>query len=72
MIAEALGVRGPTISANGALVVDMPAIRLVRDIRIEGVLAVALIAELTAAIPSFLPGSAASNGAVTRRGRSLL
>jgi hydroxymethylpyrimidine pyrophosphatase-like HAD family hydrolase len=54
VIAEALRVHGPTICANGALVVDMPAIRLVRDVRIEGSLAVALIAELTAAIPGIV------------------
>jgi hydroxymethylpyrimidine pyrophosphatase-like HAD family hydrolase len=54
VVAEALGVRGPTICANGALVVDMPAMRLVRDVRIEGALALALIAELTAAIPGIV------------------
>jgi hydroxymethylpyrimidine pyrophosphatase-like HAD family hydrolase len=54
VIAEALGVRGPTICANGALVVDMPAIQLMRDVRIEGALAVTLIAELTAAIPGIV------------------
>lgn len=54
VIAEALGVRGPTICANGALVVDMPAIRLLRDVRIEGALAAALVAELTAAIPGIV------------------
>jgi len=36
VIAEALGVRGPTICANGALIVDMPAVGLVRDVRIDG------------------------------------
>jgi HAD superfamily hydrolase (TIGR01484 family) len=54
VIAEALGVRGPTICANGALVVDMPAIQLIRDVRIEGELAVSLIAELAAAIPGIV------------------
>jgi Cof subfamily protein (haloacid dehalogenase superfamily) len=54
VIAEALGVHGPTICANGALIVDMPAISLVRDVRIEGALAVALISELTAAIPGIV------------------
>jgi HAD superfamily hydrolase (TIGR01484 family) len=54
VIAEALEVRGPTICANGALVVEMPAIQLMRDVRIEGALAVTLIAELTAAIPGIV------------------
>jgi Cof subfamily protein (haloacid dehalogenase superfamily) len=51
VIAEALGVRGTTICANGALIVDMPAVRVVRDVRIDGALAAALVAELSAAIP---------------------
>jgi hydroxymethylpyrimidine pyrophosphatase-like HAD family hydrolase len=50
IVAEALGVHGPAICANGALVVDLPIIHVLRDIRIEGALATALIADLTAAI----------------------
>jgi hydroxymethylpyrimidine pyrophosphatase-like HAD family hydrolase len=51
VIAEVLGVRGPAICANGALVVDLPIIQVVRDIRIEGDLATDLIADLREAIP---------------------
>jgi hydroxymethylpyrimidine pyrophosphatase-like HAD family hydrolase len=54
VIAEALGVYGPTICANGALVVDLPVMHLLRDVRIEGALATDLIADLTAAIPGIV------------------
>ena len=54
VIAEALGVHGPAICANGALVVDMPAVELMRDIRIEGALAARLVSELAAAIPGIV------------------
>jgi hydroxymethylpyrimidine pyrophosphatase-like HAD family hydrolase len=54
IIAEALGVHGPAICANGALVVDLPIIHVLRDIRIEGALATDLIADLTAAIPGIV------------------
>jgi Cof subfamily protein (haloacid dehalogenase superfamily) len=51
LVAQALGVHGPAICANGALVADMPSVQLIRDIRIEGELAARLVADLTAAIP---------------------
>ena len=54
LVADALGVHGPAICANGALVVDMPAVQLIRDIRIEGELAARLVDELTAAIPGIV------------------
>ncbi len=54
VIAEALGVHGPAICANGALVVDLPFIQVLRDIRIEGAMAADLIADLTAAIPGIV------------------
>jgi HAD superfamily hydrolase (TIGR01484 family) len=54
MIAEALGMHGPTICANGALIVEMPAFHVIRDIRIEGTLAATLVADLTAAIPEIV------------------
>jgi hydroxymethylpyrimidine pyrophosphatase-like HAD family hydrolase len=51
LVADALGVHGPAICANGALVADMPSVQLIRDIRIEGELAAQLVADLTTAIP---------------------
>ncbi len=54
VIADALGVRGPAICANGALVVDLPALRVLRDVRIEGALATGLVTDLTAAIPGIV------------------
>jgi Cof subfamily protein (haloacid dehalogenase superfamily) len=54
VIAAALGIRGPTICANGALVVDLPLGQVIRDVRIEGGLAAELVADLTAAIPGLL------------------
>jgi hydroxymethylpyrimidine pyrophosphatase-like HAD family hydrolase len=54
VVAEALGVNGPAICANGALIVELPVIRVIRDIRIEGVLATQLVADLTAAIPGIV------------------
>lgn len=53
-IAESLGVRGPAICANGALVSDLPIIQLLRDARIEGALATDLVADLTAVIPGIV------------------
>jgi Cof subfamily protein (haloacid dehalogenase superfamily) len=54
VIAEALGIQGSTICANGALVVEMPEFRVLRDVRIEGALAVALVTDLTSAIPGIV------------------
>jgi hydroxymethylpyrimidine pyrophosphatase-like HAD family hydrolase len=51
LIAEALGVRGPAICDNGALIVDLPTMRVLRDIRIDGGLASSLVADISAAIP---------------------
>jgi hydroxymethylpyrimidine pyrophosphatase-like HAD family hydrolase len=53
-IAEALGVRGPAVCANGALVVDLPTIQVLRDVRIDGALASSLVADLTGAIPGIV------------------
>ncbi|HZK73312.1 MAG TPA: HAD hydrolase family protein, partial [Clostridia bacterium] len=46
VIAAALGIRGPTICANGALVVELPLGQVLRDVRIEGGLAAELVADL--------------------------
>jgi hydroxymethylpyrimidine pyrophosphatase-like HAD family hydrolase len=54
IIADALGMQGPTICANGALIVEMPAFNVLRDVRIEGVLAASLVADLTASIPGIV------------------
>jgi len=54
LIAEALGVHGPAICANGALIVELPAMRVLRDVRIDGALAARLVAELRGAIPNLL------------------
>ena len=53
-IAAALGVAGPAICANGALVVGMPELQVLRDVRLDGALAARLVAELTATIPGVL------------------
>jgi hydroxymethylpyrimidine pyrophosphatase-like HAD family hydrolase len=53
-IAGALGLRGPTICANGALVVAMPEMEVIRDVRIEGDLASLLISELAVSIPGLV------------------
>jgi hydroxymethylpyrimidine pyrophosphatase-like HAD family hydrolase len=54
VIAEAVGVQGPAICANGALVVDLPALRVLRDVRMDGALASGLVADLAAAIPGIV------------------
>ena len=54
VIADALGMHGPTICANGALIVEMPAFNVLRDVRIEGALAASLVADLTATIPGIV------------------
>jgi hydroxymethylpyrimidine pyrophosphatase-like HAD family hydrolase len=54
IVAEELGVHGPAICANGALIVDLPVVRVLRDVRIEGALATQLVAELTDAIPGLV------------------
>jgi len=54
LVAEALGVRGPAICANGALIVDFPAVEVLRDIRIEGAVAARLVAELQSRVQGIL------------------
>jgi hydroxymethylpyrimidine pyrophosphatase-like HAD family hydrolase len=54
VIAEAIGVHGPAICADGALVVDLPTLRVIRDVRIAGQLATDIVNELTAAIPGIV------------------
>jgi hydroxymethylpyrimidine pyrophosphatase-like HAD family hydrolase len=54
MIAEALGVHGPAICGDGALVVDLRVLRVLRDERIAGQLATDIVVELTAAIPDIV------------------
>jgi hydroxymethylpyrimidine pyrophosphatase-like HAD family hydrolase len=54
VVAEELGVHGPAICANGALVVDLPDVRVLRDIRMDGALATQLVDDLSAAIPGIV------------------
>jgi len=54
LAAELLGISGPTICANGALVVEMPAFHVLRDVRIDGTLATAFVDDLSAAIPGIV------------------
>lgn len=54
IIAETVGVHGPAICANGALVVDLPALQILRDVRIDGALASGLVADLAATIPGIV------------------
>lgn len=51
LIAEAVGVHGPAICANGALIVELPDMQVLRDVRIEGALAAEVVADLIAAVP---------------------
>ena len=51
LIAEALGVQGPAVCADGALIVDLRSLRVLRDVRIAGQTASDIVAELAAAIP---------------------
>lgn len=73
MIAETLGVSGPTICASGALIVDLPMVRLLRDVRIEADLATELIPDLaTELIPDLtasIPGLAFGLERGLERGR---
>jgi hydroxymethylpyrimidine pyrophosphatase-like HAD family hydrolase len=54
VIGEALGVRGPAICANGALIVDLPLIQVLRDVRMDGALAVELVGDLIAGVPGIV------------------
>ncbi|HVB01803.1 MAG TPA: HAD family hydrolase [Acidimicrobiales bacterium] len=54
LIAEALGVHGPAVCADGALVVDLASLRVIRDVRIAGHTASNIVVELTAAIPGIV------------------
>ncbi len=54
VIAEALRVRGPAICANGALVVELPLIQVLRDVRIDGTLAFELVRDLIAGVPGII------------------
>ena len=53
-IAGSLGLHGPVICANGALIVAMPEMEVLRDVRIEGSLASVLVEELSEAIPGIV------------------
>lgn len=54
LIADALGVHGPAVCADGALIVDLPSLRVIRDVRIAGPTASDIVAELAAAIPGIV------------------
>jgi hydroxymethylpyrimidine pyrophosphatase-like HAD family hydrolase len=54
LVAEAVGVDGPAICANGALVVDLPHLKVLRDVRIDGALAADLVRDLIAGVPGIV------------------